>query len=467
MTLPNDFSSMKEDIKTQKKIVKEINSIFKDMKNLKDKAEKTMALSQVEELKKSLRLVNQKFPVHLNNINFVQPLKLSKVDLGISSKIGGDFSEFDEAQFNKIKDLNNITPVKLEEEKQKVTLKSHQNKLSRGDLKKLHEGITDLEKASLKNLLNKKKDVVIRKEKIPSKYVNFANSLFVKRARIMEKNDFFKTLKLDLIRANLEFLPMSYISVMLLTTMIAFFVGIFLFVFFLFFNLGPELPIITLMNGSILDRFIKTFWIIFAAPIGAFLLMYVYPSLEKSSIETGINRELPFATIHMSAIAGSMVDPSKIFQIMLTTKNYPFLEKEFTKIINEVNVYGHDLVSALRNAAYHSPSAKLSELFNGLATTITSGGDLTIFFEKRSQTLLFDYRLDREKQTKSAETFMDIYISVVIAAPMILMLLLMMMKISGLGVSLSTSMITLIMVLGVSVVNVGFLTFLHLKQSNE
>jgi len=62
---------------------------------------------------------------------------------------------------------------------------------------------------------------------------------------------------------------------------------------------------------------------------------------------------------------------------------------------------------------------------------------------------------------------MDIYISVVIAAPMIFMLLLMMMKISGLGVSLSTSMITLIMVLGVSVVNVGFLTFLHLKQSNE
>src|SRR3989339_746500 len=371
MTLPNDFSSMKEDIKTQKKIVKEINSIFKDMKNLKDKTEKTMALSQVEELKKSLKLVNQKFPVHLNNINFVQPLKLSKVDLGISSKIGGDFSEFDEAQFNKIKDLNNITPVKLE-------------------------------KASLKNLLNKKKDVVVKMEKTPSKYVKFANSLFVKRAKVMEKNDFFKTLKLDLIRANLEFLPMSYISVMLLTTMIAFFIGIFLFVFFLFFNIGPELPIITLMNSSILDRFIKTFWIIFAAPIGTFLLMYVYPSLEKSSIETGINRELPFATIHMSAIAGSMVDPSKIFQIMLTTKNYPFLEKEFTKIINEVNVYGHDLVSALRNAAYHSPSAKLSELFNGLATTITSGGDLTKFFEKRSQTLLFDYRLDREKQTKSA-----------------------------------------------------------------
>ena len=41
----------------------------------------------------------------------------------------------------------------------------------------------------------------------------------------------------------------------------------------------------------------------------------------------------------------------------------------------------------------------------------------------------------------------------------------MMMKISGLGVDLSTGMISLIMVLGVSAVNIAFLTFLQLKQT--
>ena len=62
---------------------------------------------------------------------------------------------------------------------------------------------------------------------------------------------------------------------------------------------------------------------------------------------------------------------------------------------------------------------------------------------------------------------MDVYISVVIATPMILMLLLIMMKISGLGFSMSTSTITLITVLGVFLINVFFLTFLHLKQPIE
>ena len=72
-----------------------------------------------------------------------------------------------------------------------------------------------------------------------------------------------------------------------------------------------------------------------------------------------------------------------------------------------------------------------------------------------------------KKHSKFAETFMDIYISVVIAAPMILMLLLIMMKISGLGISLSTTAIAVIMVLGVSVINILFLTFLYLKQPSE
>ena len=208
----------------------------------------------------------------------------------------------------------------------------------------------------------------------------------------------------------------------------------------------------------------KVFWILFVIPIGTFLIMYFYPSLEKKSIEKQIDQELPFATINMSAISGSMLEPSKIFTIIIKTKEYPYLEKEFTKLINEINIYGYDLVTALRSIALNNPSKKLADLFNSLATTITSGGDLSEFFDKRSQSLLFEHKLEREKYTKTAETFMDIYISVVIAAPMILMLLLIMMKISGLGISVSSSMITLIMVLGVSIVNIVFLAFLHLRQ---
>jgi len=241
-------------------------------------------------------------------------------------------------------------------------------------------------------------------------------------------------------------------------------VGIFLAAFFLFFKISAELPILSLITKDLGIRALKTFWIIFAVPVITFLIMYFYPSLEKKSTGSRIDGELPFATINMSAISGSLIDPSKIFNIIITTKEYPYLSKEFTKIMNEINIHGYNFVGALRNASFNSPSKKLSELFSGLATTINSGGDLPHFFEERSKSLLFEHRLEKEKQAKSAETFMDIYISLVVAAPMILMLLLIMMKISGLGISLSTNTITLIMVLGITIINIIFLTFLEIKK---
>jgi flagellar protein FlaJ len=192
--------------------------------------------------------------------------------------------------------------------------------------------------------------------------------------------------------------------------------------------------------------------------------MYSYPSMERKNAESSIDSELPFATIHMSAISGSMINPLKIFEIILSTKEYPALEKEFTKMINEINLYGYDLVSALQNTAKNTSSKKLSELLNGLSTTIHSGGDLPKFFEKRAETLLFNYRLERQKESKAAETSMDIYISMVIAAPMILMLLMIIMKLSGLGLTMSIGGISLLIIVGVIIVNIVFISYLNLKK---
>jgi hypothetical protein len=74
------------------------------------------------------------------------------------------------------------------------------------------------------------------------------------------------------------------------------------------------------------------------------------------------------------------------------------------------------------------------------------------------------YRLDREKYSKTAETLMDIYISVVIAAPMILMLLLIMISVANLGLDLNQFQIVVLMISAISIINIAFLVFLRIKQ---
>ena len=166
----------------------------------------------------------------------------------------------------------------------------------------------------------------------------------------------------------------------------------------------------------------------------------------------------------MSAISGSGIEPSAIFRIIGLNREYPYLRKEIRKILNQINLYGYDLITALNNASKTAPSENLVELFSGLSTTISSGANLSDFFEKRSEGLLLTYRLEREKYTKVVETFLDIYISIVIAAPMIFLLLLVMISISGIQVGLSSSQLGIVSVLGIGVLNLFFIMFLQLRQ---
>ena len=437
------LSDLKGIIYRTKNILKEIDIQYYSLDNSKNKIEKDYSTKQINNLKEKLNEGYKQINALVGELNILRPLNPDKK---VSSK-------------------------EIDSTKKEVVLYKKNNSLfvdkdTRNYLKEINS--SDLEKGTIKRIkLGEGKSKVSIKEEnisIQTPYSILANRVFSKFSKsLSEKND-LRNLERELIKAHMPYTPSGYFSTIMFSCLIVFICSVVLSVFFLFFYLGAEFPIIHAATNSPIERLPQVIWMIVIFPVITFLLMYFYPSLEKKSAESAIDMELPFATIHMAAIAGSMIDPSKIFSIMISTKEYPHLEKEFTKLMNEINVYGYDLVSALRSIAFNSPSKRFSELFNGLATTINSGGSLPDFFNKRAESLLFEYKLEKEKSNKAAETFMDIYISVVIAAPMILMLLLMMMKISGLGLNMSTSMITLIMVLSVAMVNVVFLVFLHLKK---
>jgi Flp pilus assembly protein TadB len=444
MMKESKFGDLKKNILDIKKNIREMNMFFNEMEGTREDTEKSMIKAQLESLKKSLRKTNEELKNSIEKLSFVKSLEAKTVP--------------------SLPAMNGITPIINAPVKMEVRSAQLDSEREPKEVVVKKWGLSYMDRQILKRLKHKEKKVEVRKQREANAFVAFSNNLFSRTSKSLLERGLFKSLKRDLIKANMQFLARSYLSVVLFVTVLSIFASVVAFVFFLFFNFGPRFPFITPATGDILGRIVTLFWIMIVIPIATFIVALLYPSMEKRTIENKINQELPFATIHMASISESLVEPSSIFKIIVSTREYPAIEKEFIKLLNEINLFGYDIVTALRNAAFNSPSKKLAELLDGLATTITSGGNLAEFFDKRSQTLLFEHKLEKEKQTKSAETFMDIYISVVIAAPMILMLLLIMMRVSGLGISLSTTMISIIMVLGVSVINVGFLTFLQLKQ---
>ncbi len=301
----------------------------------------------------------------------------------------------------------------------------------------------------------------------PNVYVKLSNRFFRDLSSRLIAKGHFNKLNRDLRKINAPFVTGTYVSMIFSSVIISFIASIFLLISLLLFDVSLLWPFFTLTESSILIRFVQFFWVVFAVPLGVGSLVYFYPMSEAKNLGAKVNRELPFVAIHMSAIATSGVEPVSIFKIILKSEEYKYTHKVFRKLMNLITFHGNDLVTALRKTSRMSPSSKLKELLDGLATAITSGGNLHNFLEKHSERLLFDYRLEREKYTKTSETFMDIYISIVIAAPMILLMLFAIMGSTGMlsdFVGLSIGMISLLIILAIVVLNFGFLIFLKLKQ---
>ncbi|MEK6792953.1 MAG: type II secretion system F family protein [Nanoarchaeota archaeon] len=427
------IENLKKNLDVEVMMAHELNQIYSRYENF-DSEEARIYSKIINSLTKRIKILNGSLSEILDNITLAKKLEPDKnppfiEKVSIRKEVEVFVSERNKKEF--LKELNiNEQLLKKVKKQQKIVFKN------------------------------------IDKFQTSNAYGRTSNKIFLDLSQRLIDRGAFKSLRLDIRKSNLNILSTTYLSMIFFSTLIAFFLGIFLMIFFLFFNINVLEFSIQSYSGSYLLRFLKVFWIPFAMPGLTFILFYSYPGAEKKSAAQRINQEIPFVVIHMASISGSGIEPIEIFKIIAMNREYEFAGREFRKILNQTNLYGYDLSTALRNVSISTPSLKFSELLNGMSVTINSGGDMRTFFEKRSESLLLEYRLEREKATKSAETFMDLYISIVIATPMIMMMLLVIISISKISTGFNTTQMTTAIIGIVAIVNILFLTFLHMKQPN-
>jgi Flp pilus assembly protein TadB len=415
-------------VEREKQILKEIFSLNENLFILSKKEEKEIIEKKISSLIKQLELLNDSIPSIIENISFFKELPSSSKSKGKQSPDILDVS------YTHGSDKVNIMINKKDREKFMNELRIDRDIIERLKRKKIPIQTGDIS------------DI-----KKPNLYKKISNKVFLNMSTQLFKKGHFKGLENNLRKASVPFLPNSYLSMALFSSLITFLICVL------------SLTLLVIISPP---NLLKYGLIALFLPIFTFFAFYLYPVTESQGMGQKIKNELPFVSLHMAAISGSKIEPSQIFKIIAFGTEYPNTKKEFTKIINQTNLYGYDLITALKNVSRNTPSKALSELLSGIATTISSGGDITEFLNKRSETLFFEYRMDREKYTKEAETFMDIYISLVIAAPMVLSLLLVLMNIGVMNIGIPMSLLNILMIGGIALINVIFIIFLNLKQVN-
>lgn len=340
-----------------------------------------------------------------------------------------------------------------EEEYERITTETGPVYLDKNNKKRFLEavGIEDKKLKEIKARILKRKaiqknDVIVSK---PNFLAQTSAKIFGSTASKLSKTSLFRDVERDIKKANMPYMLTAYISMVLLIT-------VFAFIIVFAIALGIATSAITALRNSAIA-------LVLVAII--FFLMISYPSSIVGSNKKKAEAELPFAISHMAAIASSKVEPSKIFSIMALTKEYPTFSAEVRKVVNQINIYGYDLTTALKNVSKSTPSQKVSDLFNGMATTVTSGGDLTLYLNEKAKNVLLDYRFSRERYGDIIGMYSDVYTALLIAAPLIFMLLLAVMSVIGSSfVGMSVETLANLGVIAIAILNVAFIVFLHLTQ---
>lgn len=266
----------------------------------------------------------------------------------------------------------------------------------------------------------------------------------------------FKPLRSALKRSNTKILLRTYVSIIFFVTLVAVLGSLagsfYLFSSILGYGLGKTLTAtlaVTVLGGG--------------ATFGA---LYLYPIQKTRSRRRNIQRNLPFAINHMSAIASSKVPPYVIFKLLTGFEEYGEISKEAERVVRNVDVFGQDITTAIDQVAQTTPSDDLRNLLNGIHTTIQTGGNLKQFFNIQADEAMAEYKRNREEFMETLSTYADFYTAVLIAAPLFLVALLAIMNmIGGRIAGMSIEQVMKIGIYGIiPATNTIFVLFIHLTQ---
>ncbi len=272
--------------------------------------------------------------------------------------------------------------------------------------------------------------------------------------------DYFDTLNRNLKKAMMEMSLHEYISMIIFGSFITLLVSMVVGSVFITFIFPFEPTIFYTYTLSIILSFILAGFV--------FFLGYYYPSMKSRSVETQIDRSLPFAVFYMATSASSGILPTEIFRLL--TGKGGVIGKEAGKIYNNVNSLGMSLNDSIQKVAERTPSGHFADLLYGMSSTITTGGDLGKYLDGKAKSFMNLYRRSLNEYSKMISFYTEIYITLIIVGSLFFIILLAVMSPVGDsgGGSTSTLMLqTFLVFFFTPLVSIGFIVLLKAISPSE
>jgi len=168
------------------------------------------------------------------------------------------------------------------------------------------------------------------------------------------------------------------------------------------------------------------------AAVGAWTARYYYPHYRVDTRRRSLDLLLPHAIVYAYALSfGGMEFVEVARRLADAEDTYGEVANEFDMVVRDIDLFGNDVFTALRNARNLTPSDNTEQFIDDLLSVLDSGGDVTTFLHDESEKYMDRAMAEQETFLETLATLSELFVVAFVAAPLFLVVTLMMMSFLG------------------------------------
>jgi flagellar protein FlaJ len=260
-------------------------------------------------------------------------------------------------------------------------------------------------------------------------------------ARAKSRRDDFVELRSDLMQARIKtpfeaYLSTAYLSSILVGLTMALLIGTVTFLL--------DIPSMITYKGAVpgFMTVFADFKILIGTSTAVILSLLIfggityfsfmmYPKVIAGNRRRNINATLPYAINYVTAMSTAGITPAEVFRLLGESPIYGETAVEARFITREIDMFGKDLIEAMRTVSTFTPSPRMKEFLQGAMATISSGANLTNYFRNKATQYTHENHQEQKGFLETLGLIAESYVTAMVAGTLFLIILQSIMSIIG------------------------------------
>ena len=154
-----------------------------------------------------------------------------------------------------------------------------------------------------------------------------------------------------------------------------------------------------------------------------YAIFILYPGIEAGNRRRNIDVSLPYAINYITSMSTAGITPAEVFRLLGDSPIYGECAVESRYIAREIDIFGRDLIDALRLVSASTPSKRMKEFLQGAMASISSGGNLTEYFRTKADQYALENRQSQKQFLDFLALIAESYVTAMVAGTLFLIIL--------------------------------------------